>query len=477
MLFVALVGNSDLTLDGAYLFQRNHAGEGLSFRERTAALLAEYPAAGDRLDAPLLLPQLRWLLEHQAKQASTPIDLVLIATDQQPPHPQDTVYAAKLLARWLPERFPPGTLAVDVETVAGANPADYDAMYRWFRDATRRLAARFPSGAVYLSVTGGTPAMTFALTLHGVEAFGSRCTFLYLPRGADRPVRLGVRRELQRAQLLSDARLLLQRGDFAHAAELLRQAGMPRGVWSLAQAAAHRLAFDFEEAARLGRRHALREPRTRETATWFLGQLERLQQAAERLEQEGMERAVPEAYEPLLSELVANLRHCWDAGRYADFLARLFRFQEALLRWLVEEQLGIPVHTEDGSSPPGFRRALQARPDLRRAAEARNLDVNRITRPLLARLLEHIPAVQRDLEALDRLNELTLLRGQTIVAHGFRGVSRERVLQTYRQVAGPGADPMADVEQLATRLALDDLAGWPRRLRAELAQVLDEWEE
>lgn len=476
MLLVALVGNSDLTLDGAYLFQRNHAGDAPSFRDRTAALSAEYTAARDRLDAPLLLPQLRWLLGRQAEDATAPIDLVLIATDQQPPHPQDTVYAAELLARWLPERFPPGTLAVRVETIAGENPADYDAMYRWFRAAMRRLASRFPAGPAYLSVTGGTPAMTFGLTLHGVEAFGNRSAFLYLPRGADRPVRLGVRRELQRAQLLADARLLLERGDFAHAAELLREAGMPRGTWTLAQAAAHRLAFDFEEAAKLVRRHALREPRTRQAGEWFLGQLERLQQAAEQLEQEGTERAVPQAYEPLLSELVANLRHCWDAGRYADFLARLFRFQEALLRWLVEEQLGIPVHTEDGSSPPGFRRALQARPDLRRLAEARNLNVDRITRPLLVCLLQTVPAVRRDLETLEALNRLTLLRGQTIVAHGFRGVSRGRLLETYRQVAGPHAEPMADVEALAERLRLSDFAGWPERLRAELARLADELE-
>lgn len=189
-----------------------------------------------------------------------------------------------------------------------------------------------------------------------------------------------------------------------------------------------------------------------------------------------MERAVPNAYEPLLSELVANLRHCWNAGRYVDFLARLFRFQEALLRWLVEEQLGIPVHTEDSSSPPGFRRALQARPELRRLAEARNLNTDRITRPLLVCLLQDVPATRRDLETLERLNRLTLLHGQTIVAHGFRGVSCERVLETYRQAAGPQADPMADVEALTERLALDEFVGWPDRLYAELARLTGELE-
>jgi hypothetical protein len=390
MLLVVLVGSSDLTLDGASLVQRTHAGDAPSFRERTAALSARYEAVHDRLDAPLLLPQLRWLLERQAREASVPIVLVLVATDQQPPHPQDTVQAARLLARWLPERFSPGTLAVRVETIAGENPAD-DAMYRWSRATLRRLASQFPPGETYLSVTGGPPAMTFALTLQGMEAFGSRASFLDLPRGTERPVSLGIRRQLTRAQLLADAQLLLERGDFAHAAELLRKAGLPRGAWTLAQAAAQRLAFDFEEAARRARRHALREPCTRETGEWFLAQLERLQQAAEQLEREGRERAVPQAYEPLLSELVANLRHCWESGRYVDFLARLYRFQEALLRWLVEEELGIPVHTADGSSPPGFRRALQARSDLRRLAEARNLNVDRITRPLLVCLLQTVP--------------------------------------------------------------------------------------
>ncbi len=110
-------------------------------------------------------------------------------------------------------------------------------------------------------------------------------------------------------------------------------------------------------------------------------------------------------------------------------------------------------------------------------AEARNVNVDRITRPLLVCLLQGVSAVRRDLETLEQLNRLTLLRGQTIVAHGFRGVSRKRVLEAYRAVAGPGVDPMTDVEQLAARLALDDLAGWPQRLSADLTRLIDDLEE
>jgi len=84
--------------------------------------------------------------------------------------------------------------------------------------------------------------------------------------------------------------------------------------------------------------------------------------------------------------------------------------------------------------------------------------------------------VRRDLETLEAFNRLTLLRGQTIVAHGFRGVSRDRVLATYRQLAGPQAEPMADVEALAKRLALGEFAGWPEQLRAELARLASESE-
>jgi hypothetical protein len=51
----------------------------------------------------------------------------------------------------------------------------------------------------------------------------------------------------------------------------------------------------------------------------------------------------PRRWEALLRELFWNARAAYRSGRYADFLGRVYRFQEALLRYLVETLLGLPT--------------------------------------------------------------------------------------------------------------------------------------
>jgi len=472
---VCCVGNSDLTLDGQYLAVRNPAGAAPSFRAATEQLLTQAADALDRLDAPVLRPLLDWAIARLRPQPPA-LHVVLLATDQDPPHPQDTVFAARLLERWLEHRYAARAhLTVHLRNLHG-NPTDYDAMYRAVGDVLRELAGSALPRPIVVSLTAGTPAVTFALTVHAVDRFGSHCSFVYLPRGSETPQELQVRRWLQRSALLADARRELERGEFGRAALLLQQAGVPRAVWQLAQAGDHRLAYHFDEA-RSSARQALRDPRTRPLAQEFLRELEELATAQRTLVERGGQEPIPRACEPLLAEMVANLRLVWQQGREADFLARLYRFHEMMLRWLVEEQLGAPVHTASGEATPAFRRWWQARPELHRQAAARNLNPDRITRPLLDFLLASVPAVRRDREILQQLNRLTQFRSQTFVGHGFLGVRRDDILALYRERAGPHADPMEDIEHLAHRLQLGAQASWPERLRDALLELLASWEQ
>ncbi|MCS7257112.1 MAG: hypothetical protein RMJ05_06120, partial [Thermomicrobium sp.] len=101
---VCCVGNSDLALDGRSLTVRNHQGAVQSFRAVTEQLLTQAADALDRLDAPVLRPLLDWAIARLRPQPPA-LHVVLLATDQEPPHPQDTVFAARLLERWLEHRY------------------------------------------------------------------------------------------------------------------------------------------------------------------------------------------------------------------------------------------------------------------------------------------------------------------------------------------------------------------------------------
>jgi hypothetical protein len=52
----------------------------------------------------------------------------------------------------------------------------------------------------------------------------------------------------------------------------------------------------------------------------------------------------------LLREVAYSAEIAWRNGRYADMLGRIFRFQEGVLRWIVERYLGLPTDMSKASA-------------------------------------------------------------------------------------------------------------------------------
>jgi len=442
VLVLCNIGNRDLLLEGesAAPHPARSAGQ---------RLLEGYPSISAKLTFPIITPCLQYI----ATQHEDGIDrLVLYGTDQEDVTYQanDTLHFAALAARRLPEIMGQAPKEVSWQPVRDINPALYDEAF----EAFDRLVAELATTAVeicYVIVTGGIPACNTALLFQGVRHFGPRLRVVYLPQGGE-PQELRAGQQVTDAFREAAAVEHLERLDFANALPRLERLGCDRGLVELTAYAGQRLAFDFASAQdRL--RDALKygERPVRELINRALRHdLDRLLK-----EGDGIERL-----KALLRELYWNAAITYRHRRYADFLGRVYRFQEAVLRTLVEQILGLPTDLAPEVREANQRRwieGIEANPTLIAYLEVREvdgepLDWHKIGRPAYQALLSYATGEDQGVDAggqpllspgerkryqalLDRVNafdRLVELRHRTIIGHDFAGVSQALVLDQYK---------------------------------------------
>ena len=322
--------------------------------------------------------------------------------------------------------------------------------------------------ACYVVIAGGIPACNTALLLQGVRRYGDRLRVVYQPQGEE-PQELRVGDQVVAAFREAAAIEHLERLDFANAIPLLQGHGMQPGLLSLVEYAAQRYAFDFRSAQETLFR-ALRdgEPPVRD----FIRQ--RLRHDLDPLLVGGDDR---ERLAALLRELYWNAEITYRHRRYADFLGRVYRFQEAVLRYLVEVIFDLATDLN-----PQVRRANQEQWEQHIEAnqallaylkaqtiDERPLEWRRMGRPVYTALLryatdselgldqkgkpllpqgkcEHYSELLKRVNGLDGLVEL---RHRTIIGHDFEGVSEELIARHYKGGPKPGGARCSAVEGLA----------------------------
>jgi len=464
VLLLSNVGERDLLLEGKEVRPARLEGQ---------KLLEGFERLRGRLSLQMLTPVVEELLRRHPQ-----IEVVLYGTDQPEGTDArywdtDTLYIAKAAARLLEERYgDKGVSRVWVKLIQ-ANPSLYDDMLAYFRDQlSPRLAWVKGAELCYAYPVGGTPAANMGLLLAAIEAFGERCRTLYLPRGERHPVAMDLGDQVRRGVARRLAGERLRDLSFGTAACLLEEAGAPKWAVWLARYATDRYHFNFDAASA----HI-------EAAKAACGADIRARAACERLRL-GLiglrDRDIPS----LLAELYHNGSLAYRRGEHAAFLGVVFRFQEALLRYMVETLYpGFSTDVHDSESRARFREALEARPALLahlkgQMVNGRPLDCTKPDRLALRAMVrfacdgggaepEQAAQCRRALSIADRLDCLSGLRNRSVIAHGFEGVSEARILETYAE-AGHGGSPLEDMA--ATLGALGIEAGEdPFQTVAELA--------
>jgi len=151
-----------------------------------------------------------------------------IVTDQEPPHPQDTVDIIPLLRvyiEFLNDHWRQADnrlqLRLGKPWILDVVVSDYDSLlepYGQFYEGLQSALAG--SEQAYFSLTTGTPAMSFAAG--SVFASDPRITFIYKPRGAPALTHVSTFRDRVRQETLGRLRTLLERLDFRGALEVVQ---------------------------------------------------------------------------------------------------------------------------------------------------------------------------------------------------------------------------------------------------------------
>ncbi|MCS7289332.1 MAG: hypothetical protein NZ699_09410 [Roseiflexus sp.] len=463
ILVLANIGNSDLNVDGRRLQRPRSEGEAVwaTFEQHT-------------FEMPIIEPCIRWIVRRQ------PIDRLILFYTDQPETPEtlkldrfgvslrdkDTLWCAQIITRLLRERFGEQIARIDHQAVVGAggraiNPSMYDEAF----DAYAGLIAPLsdPQTTCYVLMAGGIPACNTALQLHAISAFGNHCHVVYQPEGGQ-PYELRVGDQVLNTFRRAAAIEALERLDFATALSIVRQFN-DAALKALVEHAHYRECFDFERAQAAladGIRQASGALRT------FLADLERDLDPLMQCSNMGA----------LLRELVANADITFRNGRYADFLGRMFRFQEAALRYIVETKLDLPTDMSKERKAvnlPAYQQRIEADPGLKAWLDGRTIDGTPLRYdhpniPAMQAMLEYLvnaksikpdgkPYLSKDEQGrltgvkqrLDKITALSQLRNQSVIAHGFAGVSRERLAEVYN---GDPAMLISDLRKIAELLGL-----------------------
>lgn len=460
VILLANVGNSDLEVQEGVL-----PGEGApwSVRRRAEYVLEHIKEIAPSIHLPLISPTLRWLYDrHQI--ADGDFSIVLFASDQledvtpERDRQKDTKPVADVIQHFLtmPEAVNDvgarnfrslSKKKVQIRAIEG-NPADYSNMLAFYSSALPELAKRMqPTDTVYLEVSGGTPAMTSMLILVAVEVFGVQAHTLYLDRGASQPYEVSVASELYarrtRDTLLTQVDLnayavarhtLATNGTIVHIDEARRSL-----IAALLEYADRRLAFDFDQArSALTRARQLTTGNDQAYVKSWMTQLETPDIAVN------------------LAELLHSMKIKHRFGDYADFVQRIFRFQEAAFRYMAE-QMGMRyrdanrdeyVHVDWVRGVPELANFLEnyRHPVTgnRMPVEYAGVSLNRVSLGAIVDFFvgredsrRHWQETAKDLHSLSRVAEL---RNRGLSGHGFRGISSANVEEAY----GAGVDQMLE---------------------------------
>jgi hypothetical protein len=468
--------------------------QSLQARAKGKRILERVDAMADQLTFPVVQVVLDYVLSETNGAVDKIVFVGTDQPDEQF-RQHDTLYYAQLATEVLVPRYGDQIRRADFRLVGSdplIDPSMYDEAFNVYHDLLHAYESSDVT-ACYLLPTGGLPACNTALLIQGVHVFGERCRVVYQSgSGEPWPLQLGcqvmgVMREHTAIELLS-------RFEFGVAYNLIvHDTRVDRAALCLLQYADSRLCFDFitarshledaisqssgqtrpklqairsdlekllasEQLARIGELyHSARIAWDNGRFVAFLGRLIRFQAAvlrylANRLFETGKER-LQDTFSGLAIQ--PNLRHfVLDTIEYfaASAQPRLDISQDTeLLRQLhhnldeyfdLSELQGLCFDLGvDYENLPGVTKQDKARELIgysqRHGLLAELIATCRDRRPHAPGWEEQdlAPPEKQNLrtvcDALVRIDRLVPLRNASIIGHGYRGVSKEIILQEY----------------------------------------------
>lgn len=395
------IGNRDVKIGGEIIPKEE-------VRSRGEEILNNYDSFKERLNFELVSPFLKKF---------NPNKVYLFVTNQEDPEfrKQDTLFFGRIIQRFIKERG----IKCEVKHYEW-KPTDYNLAFLFFTNFFKDFD---DYSKKIISTSGGVPAMKFAMQIVASSLFNNVEFYSVDERTHDvKPV--DIENTLKKELVKRSAIELLKRHDYAGIINLLENNRIEnRKLRLLLEYAHNRLCFNFDTAnAKIND---------------FINSLPSVEKGEyEKLKIDFLDKKV------LFNELFQNMAIKWENGEYVDFVGRLYTFNEILLQMIFEEETKTKIDwqsKEEGNKQ--FTDSLTNYPDLKnRIYSAFNkapTEIIKTSDGALEICFDYF--MKRDARRLGPLWDIysntkelvEKLRHYTIVAHGLKGVSKEKIMELY----------------------------------------------
>lgn len=401
---------------------------------------ASIKKASDKLELSIISKILKF-----KEFSSSDSKVILFVTDQEPEHPQDTIYYGKIVEKLLVFNCNIPASSIEIKKI-NQNPSNIDSMMSYYSNALRKIAVENKSvDVVFASLTGGTPAQNTALLLCGLDIFTDKFRTVYSPENASKVQELTITKNLIKSEVKKQIALLVRQGDYHAALEILYQNSqlfetssqdtekrtLPESYQVLQHTfiyAHSRQVFDFKKALKsidLCLKYSIAD---KDYFNELKDQVQKLR---------GNDLLC-------IAELKENAKYLYNAGHYVDFLGRVFRFFEAVCDYVLLKsdysckefisdkngQVTVNIrYTDKGKGIIDFIKNNFENTDsvINEKNEIDNKILNNVLRLYLITYIDNSTAKIRLSDYLSVLTVLSSLRNRTIMSHGFKGVSSEEI--------------------------------------------------
>jgi len=392
-----------------------------------------------KIKIPILDKVLKEIFSENEK-----IDKILfIATDQEiiGHNNTDTVYCAEIIRKYVQKKYPqkyindvnfqkvPISQKAFTIQLINLSPHDYDSMLEFYSKKLLKFKNELGSSDfnIYVSVTSGIQAMNLGLILSSIEIFEGNCNLIYSSESDKRANLLNLPLKISNSVKVKEFKILINNHQYYSASLLLDDINLDENKKLLLKAlneySYNRYCFNFEEAA-----NSLKKPITNSTGD-LRQKLKMLQNDVCELNEEWY-----------LKEIIFNSEIKLKNAEYIDFLGRIFRFLEAVAIPLIKKY-GVILNEKDRLSKDWLKENHKIQSSLNEYFQNKyhvDFDCTKtINREsciaILEAISEHTAGLVDILNKIKKLSQLADIRNQSIIAHGFKGISKKTLDNCFGQ--------------------------------------------
>jgi hypothetical protein len=428
--FISNTGNRDITLEGLLPVTSREQ----NFRNITKDVLNNLSEYRNNLSLPII-EKIISLILLQEKQIDK---VVLFKSDQQDErfNHSDTIYAADIITEILKIKFPQKNIdGINFQPVPQSkkniekvsiqySPNDFDSMMSFYSEIFRNKTAFFNDiDKIYISVVSGTQAMNMALILNSLEYFGNKVNFLYTSELDKKAHLLNLNEIILSKTKRKEFKALIKKYQYFSAQLILNDLFLEEKnsviITALTEYAYNRLIFNFELAGKV-----LHEAITKTTGRNKTLLLEFQNQVCDlKLEEK-------------LKELIYNAQIKLINGEYADFLGRIFNFCENIGKLILEKRLNFTINENDSVSSEIWKKYPFLQVKLNEKYKGEFDPRRQLNRDYCLKILEIFNEKEDycfdvEIAIINEISKLAQLRNHSIIAHKFKGISRQDLEAEY----------------------------------------------